>query len=206
VEPGVLPRPEASVENRVLEHLAQGGREAIFAENWLWTSLFGLAFWDVIFAPIPGAFQHPFQAGPLDLGEVEFLDRRRILFDERLAELRRLPELASCLLPVWDAKRDTVNRFVAWGDGARGRLELALRWIRGPELALVSARLARDVRRFRRGLPDLLVRTGEPPGFELWEVKGPGDSLRPEQGAWIDFLNAHRIPARVVDVRWIEAS
>ena len=192
-----------TVEGRVLAWLDREGKPALFSENWLWTSLVGLAFWDVVFQPLPGAFLHPFQTGPRDLNDPEFRARRRDRIDARLEDLRGTDDLAPGLLTVWEEKRDTANRFVAWSDRAGERLGRALEWIRGPDLAVVADRMLRDVRRYRRGLPDLLVRReGASPGFELWELKGPGDALRPEQGAWIDHLEARGIPAAVVDVRW----
>ena len=37
-------------------------------------------------------------------------------------------------------------------------------------------------------------------GYELVEVKGPGDQLRPNQERWLRFLRGHGIPARLVRV------
>ncbi|MEM6797515.1 MAG: VRR-NUC domain-containing protein [Acidobacteriota bacterium] len=63
-------------------------------------------------------------------------------------------------------------------------------------------RLSRHLGRYRRGLPDLFVPSpSSPTGFELLEVKAPGDQLRPEQGAWIDYLNARGLPAKVLKLK-----
>ncbi|KAJ7024022.1 hypothetical protein C8F04DRAFT_1192880 [Mycena alexandri] len=40
--------------------------------------LFGLLFWDIIFAQVPGAFETPWQRGPLDLMDDSFITRARI--------------------------------------------------------------------------------------------------------------------------------
>ena len=40
------------------------------------------------------------------------------------------------------------------------------------------------------------------PGFELYEVKSSGDQLRPEQTAWIDYLNDGDVPTSILHVRW----
>ncbi len=187
-----------AVEHLALEALADSGRPGFFSENWLWRSLFGLAFWDVVFTPVAGAFQHPFQYGPLDLQTPEFRKARAPLVAERLAELESSPDPGPRLLAVWDEKRDTANSLVAWSEELRPRLELALERLSGKHLARVFDRLSRDVHRYRRGFPDLFVVKDEEPGFELYEVKGPGDTLRPEQGAWIDYLNANGLPASVL--------
>lgn len=52
------------------------------------STLFGLLFWDVIFAPIPGAFETPFQSAPLDIAEDTFYFARQEMADERLQEIR----------------------------------------------------------------------------------------------------------------------
>lgn len=52
------------------------------------TTLFGLLFWDVIFAPVPGAFETRYQSAPLDLAEDTFYYVRQPLADARLAEIK----------------------------------------------------------------------------------------------------------------------
>lgn len=195
-------RPEMSVERQALLALADEGMDGFFAENWLWKSLFGLAFWDIVFAPVPGAFQHPFQYGPLDQFEDEFRPRRAQLIEERLGWLRRQDDLAPPLLERYDAKEGTANPWVSWHDELRRRLVLALERLEGEQLVVVCDRLTRHPGRYRRGFPDLFVWKRGKSGFMLYEVKGPGDQLRPEQGAWIDYLNGHGIETRVLRLKW----
>ncbi len=193
---------DARVEHRVLEALASTGKVGFFAENWLWKSLFGLAFWDILFAPIPGAFEHPFQLGPADLHEPSFRTERAALIDQRLAWLRATPQVAPFLLRVFDQKEGTANSMVSWHPGARSALALALGRLRGGHLAAVCDRLSRDVRRYRRGFPDLFVITDRWPGFALYEVKAPGDQIRAEQRSWIHALNRATMNAAVLNVAW----
>lgn len=49
--------------------------------------LFGILFWDIIFAPIPGAFETPYQSAPLDIAEDTFYYARQDMIDERLREI-----------------------------------------------------------------------------------------------------------------------
>lgn len=202
VERTLAANPGMTVESLVLAALEEDGRRGFFSENWLWKSLFGLAFWDLVFAPVAGVFQHPFQFGPLDLHTPEFRRTRATAVEDRLAELREMNDLAPRLLATFDAKQGIANALVSWHDTARQRVQLALERVRGPHLALVADRLSRDLRRYRRGFPDLFLFSEGDPGFELWEVKGPGDQLRAEQKRWIDYLNDHGIPARVVKVQF----
>ncbi len=199
----LLRQDGVSVERRALEALAEEGLSGFHAENWLWKCLFGLAFWDIIFAPVAGAFQHAFQYGPLDLHSADFRPRRRDLIERRLDDLRHDDDLPGRLLEIYERKQGTANRWVAWHPNLRPRLVDALQRLDGHQLATVCDRLSRHPGRYRRGFPDLFVWSDdEPTGFQLFEVKAPGDQLRPEQGAWIDFLNRHGISSRVLRVEW----
>jgi hypothetical protein len=55
------PRGARGVEGAALAALRGEGYRGFFAENWLWRALFGLAFWDIVYTPVPGAFLHSFQ-------------------------------------------------------------------------------------------------------------------------------------------------
>ena len=198
-----IQRPDRSVEAATLEALAEQGRKGIFSENWLWRSLFGLAFWDVVFEPVPGVFHHPFQTGPWDLNRPEFRTRRQASITRRLEELEQETDLRRRLWPVFQAKSGIANALVPWHPEFEGPLNFALDRVSGATLAIFCDRLSRHLRRYRRGLPDLLVEAPDSPvGFELLEVKGPGDQLRPEQGAWIDFLNQSGVPTQILKVFW----
>jgi hypothetical protein len=200
------PDGERAVESIALEHYAARGQDGFHAENWLWLALYGLAFWDVIYAPVPGAFEHAYQAGPLDLEEATFRARRSRAIDERLAEIETSSWPAQRLLAIWDAKCGIRNPLVPWAPAVRSRLDLALSRLSGRHLATVLDRLSRDLGRYRRGLPDLFVITLEDPGFVLLEVKGPGDRLRPEQVGWLDYLGANGLPCAVLAVEWSSAA
>lgn len=64
-------------------------------------TLFALLFFDVIFAPVPGAFETPYQRAPLDIAEDTFYLARKPLADARLAEIAegRADEM---LVRTWD--------------------------------------------------------------------------------------------------------
>ncbi|MDA8017873.1 MAG: VRR-NUC domain-containing protein [Thermoanaerobaculia bacterium] len=202
----IAPDPGTAVESLVVEHLESQGRMALRTENWLWRSLFGLAFWDVVFEPLPGVFEHPFQTGPLDLYTADFRRRRETAVSQRLEELHGHDDLRSFLMPVYEEKQGIASSLVVWHPEVQETLLQAMDLVRGRDLALVADRLSRDLGRYRRGLPDLLVTAekadGSGPRFELWEVKGPGDQLRAEQKAWIDYFEEVGIPAQVAKVSW----
>ncbi|MEK9713927.1 MAG: VRR-NUC domain-containing protein, partial [Thalassolituus sp.] len=60
--------------------------------------------------------------------------------------------------------------------------------------------LLKDLRHHRAGLPDL-IRFPQEGGYELIEVKGPGDTLQKNQKAWLAEFARAGIPARVLHVK-----
>jgi hypothetical protein len=199
-------RRSPAVEQAALAALAAEGWRGFFAENWLWRTLFGLAFWDVVFAPVPGAFAHPFQHGPLDLEE-GFRAARAERIAARLAALRSDPRPGPALLETWDRKFGTANRLVSFAPGLRAHLQAALEVLDGAQIAAVSDRLSHDLRRYGRGLPDLFLVRGATPGeLLLAEVKAPGDQLSAEQRGWLAYLPRHHLPTAVLRLRWREGA
>lgn len=176
---------QGPVEQAALAFARTEGWEGFFAENVLWNALFGLAFWDVLFAPVPGAFQHRFQAAPLDVGQPEFYERREALFEGRLAELRQGTALADRVLDTAKRKWGVANAFLAWRHLSPEMLQAAVIRLPPPLVAAILGTMARNPRAFGSGFPDLFLFKPGGPEWALWEVKGPGDSLRPEQERWL---------------------
>lgn len=78
--------------------------------------LFSLLFWDILFAPIPGAFETPYQTAPLDLWEDSFYFSREEAIRSRISEIelgdgvkilkmvdeRERPKNTWCIGVKWD--------------------------------------------------------------------------------------------------------
>jgi hypothetical protein len=167
----------------------------------LLNSLFGLLFWQAIFAPIAGAFFHEFQAAPADLHAPEFRSRRATLFARCFEQLES------------DAYRDTICRnfqskqgiqspFVFWGLVSEALLSVALNCLPREHLKVCFARILADIRANRCGLPDLVQFWPEEHRYRLIEVKGPGDRLQDSQVRWLTFCVSQGIPVSVCHVSW----
>ena len=196
-----VPRhPSGSVEQAALA--AAAGWSGFHTENTLWNALFGLAFWDILFAPVPGAFQHRFQSGPADLRGPEFHARRREAIEARLRELEAPGAPARLIRAVAARKRGVANAFVNWRALPPEHLEAALAALPEPALLAVLRAMAPNPAAWRSGFPDLFLhREG---ACMLWEVKGPGDALRPEQERWLALFNRAGLEARVAWVTYAE--
>lgn len=195
---------DGRVEACVRQHLACEAAPVFYVENALICSLFGLMFWDAIFAPIPGAFFHRFHSAPMDLYEPEFVRRRQALIDACFAQLDTGEYLAS-IRHRFETKSGTSSPFVAWGLIDSALLDLALRCIPPAHLRLFFQHILEDIRDNCTGLPDLVQFWLEERRYRLIEVKGPGDRLQDHQRRWAQFCSSHEIPVCVAYVRWAEA-
>lgn len=203
-----LPGP-AWVEGAVRDHLHREAAPVHYVENTLITGLFGLLCWEALFAPLPGAFFHPFQTGPADLYREDFVTRRRARFDACLARLEARTH-REAILAAWRAKQGLANPFVHWGALSEALLQQALECIPPEHLRACFERLLGDLRTNRAGLPDLVQFLPEAPAgeprYRLIEVKGPGDRLQDNQRRWLAFFRHRGIPAVVCRLEWLASA
>lgn len=193
--------PPRAVEYALRDHWHRDEAPVFYVENTLINALLGLLCWPAIFAPLPGAFFHPFQSGPADLGAPDFVSRRQALFDACLEELNDGRYRATIVQRFAD-KHGVQTPFVAWGALSADLLTLALDCIPPDHLRKLFARLLRDVKANRTGLPDLVRFWPAERRYELVEVKAPGDKLQDNQIRWLDYCAAQGIPVRVCHVQW----
>ncbi|WP_308364472.1 MULTISPECIES: VRR-NUC domain-containing protein [unclassified Microbulbifer] len=201
----VLPQAPERVELLAAAYLQEGSPrpqadQCFYVENSLFNGILGLFAWDIVFAPVPGAFFNPFQAAPSDFRTPDFYPLRRAAFEQRLAELDS-NSLAHRVWQHYREKKGIANPLVAWEALPETLLELALTRIPADHWRQLFQRLLSDIAHHRSGLPDLILfpATG---GYELVEVKGPGDRLQQNQLRWLAFFAEHQIPHRVLHVEW----
>ncbi|PYC27453.1 nuclease [Aquipseudomonas alcaligenes] len=197
-----LPQPDGlSVEWAVQQHLHEEQAPAFYVENTLVCGLFGLLCWEAIFAPLPGAFFHPFQAGPADLFDADFRQRRAALFERCLARLDDGSH-AAAIRATYAAKQGIVSPFVHWEVLTPALLDTALHCLPAEHLRAWFERLLGDIRANRAGMPDLIQFWPAERRYRMIEVKGPGDRLQDNQKRWLDFCARHGMPVDVCYVRW----
>jgi tetratricopeptide (TPR) repeat protein len=202
-----LPRTDLalSVEYYVQAHLAEETAPVHYVENSLINSLFGLLCWPAIFAPLPGAFFHPFQRGPVDLLNEDFHHRRADAFQACLAELddgRYRQTIRGRYLGKWGVQ----SPFVFWGALTEDLLDQALDCLPAEHLKHWFNRLLLDIKANRAGMPDLIQFWPQDKTYRMIEVKGPGDRLQDNQLRWIEFCHEHQMPIAVCYVQWAEQS
>ena len=191
------------VEELARRQLHQAEAPAHYVENTLVNALFGLLCWEALFAPLPGAFFHPFQRGPADLGEPDFMHRRRARFDACLSQLDSGQYLHT-IRANFKAKAGRQCAFVHWPALNTQLLQHALQCIPPEHLKKWFLRLLADVPANRSGFPDLIQFWPEQRRYRMIEVKGPGDRLQDNQRRWLAYFAEHDMPVAVCFVQWAE--
>jgi hypothetical protein len=200
-----LPRPEAqSVEFAVKAHLHQPDAPVHYVENSLICSLFGLLCWQAIFAPVPGAFFHPFHTAPVDLLSADFHAQREELFANCLAHLDS-DAYKQVIRDNYAAKFAIQSPFVFWATLDQTLLEQALDCLPAAHLRAWFKRLLLDIKANRAGMPDLIQFWPAEQRYRMIEVKGPGDRLQDNQRRWLAFCAEHGMPVDVCYVQWADA-
>ena len=197
-----LPHDEAvRVEESVRTYYDNHASRCYYVENHLFLGLFGLAFWDIIFMSVKGAFFNRYQSSPTDLYTPAFQFARQTAITDRLAEMKNSDRWLDVLHETYAEKLGVANRFVHWQVLSEEILQLSLQRIPASHLAHVFERLLWDLRNNRSGFPDLVL-FPDCGSYQLLEVKGPGDRLQDNQKRWIRAFERFGIPYRVVNVAW----
>lgn len=196
-----LPRGSGAVEEQVATHLQPQWRAVHYVENTLMNTLFGLAFWEQIFAPVPGVFHNPFQSAPADMYDSAFREKRADAITQRLAQLRG-QNLATALVQAYEQYQHYECRWTHWRYISLELVEACARVIPTAHLLAIWERMLFDPAENRRGFPDLIALGAEAGEYCMIEVKGPGDALQDSQKRWLRYFQAQGIPAQVAWVEW----
>lgn len=196
------PEPLVSVESALRHHWHSEHSPVFYVENSLFNALFGLLFWDALFAPVQGAFFHPFQAGPADFGSADFVQRRHAIFEKGLNALEN-GSYQHMIQSRFNDKQGVLNLFVFWSHLTQELLDLALLCIPAQHLHLVFSRMLCDLKQHRTGFPDLIRFWPEQKDYEMVEAKAPGDKLQDNQILWLEYFVTHDIPVKVCHVTWL---
>ena len=95
------------------------------------------------------------------------------------------------------------NSFVNWHLIRNHILALAIQRIPATDWQAIFRLLLTDIRNYRSGQPDL-VWFPDDGGYQLLEVKAPGDRLQKNQLRWMRFFRQQNISHGVVHVEWID--
>lgn len=189
------------VEKGVIQYFIAEGIEAMYSENYLWRSLFGLVFWDIIFDHEVPVYHSPLQRAPSDLYLPVFMENRAGAMKERLQTLGGSEELLAYVGKVYEEKWGLGNPLLNWHENTLPLLRAVIRAVAPSKLGLVMMEMARNLKENGRGFPDLFTWTNG--SYAFVEVKSPNDTLSARQLAWLQFFSEHGISAKVLKVEWV---
>lgn len=192
---------DGSVELLVARALSGDWRSVHYVENSLFKTLFGLAFWEQIFAPLPGVFHHAYQTRPSDMFEPTFRQRRCGLLDRRMEELRCC-DLRRELSAAYRRYQGYLCSWVDWRYIDLALVQDTLAVVPPEHLLAIWQRMLFDPLENRSGFPDLIALGTQQGEYSLIEVKGPGDALQDGQKRWLRFFQQQGIPSSVAWVSW----
>ncbi len=199
-----LSRSNGRVEQIAQAFYQQYG-ECHYVENSLVNGVLGLLIWDIIFAPLDGVFFNPFQAAPADFYLPEFTESRQQLLSERLKCLDDPLAFSATVWEHYESKQGLMNPLVNWGRLTEPLLSTALMRVPVAHWRALFGRLLKDLRNHTSGLPDLVLFPHDG-GYEMIEIKGPGDAVQKNQKRWMAYFAENRVPYRVVHIRWASES
>lgn len=177
------------IERLVLEHLGRQGYAGFFSENYIWRSLFGLVFWDQLYAE-DATLHQPLQRLPSDIYSGYYQSRKHEL-KAHLSRFRSSAHLGQWLDEKIERVHGEGNPFVHWHVDLKSHIETFLAWMTIRQIQSVLLEMAKNPRENCTGFPDLFVYTDD--RYYFYEVKSPNDHLSAQQLFWIDFFEQQGI-------------
>lgn len=188
-----------SPERAVVEHFEASGHRAFRTENLFWRTLFGLTFWDELFAGDHA--QSPFERTPAALVNGTFYERHKRSIEAKLARVGDRASLKRALLQVGTGNYGTPNGVFRWRRSMLDAVFALVDMAESDALVRMLRLLCTDFAGARYGYPDLMIIDNDGPRFV--EVKTPGDQLRRNQLLRIAQLREAGFRADVLRVRWV---
>jgi hypothetical protein len=190
-----------AVEKGVMHYYTEIGQEALYSENYLWRSLFGLLFWDIVFDQDMGVYHSPLQRAPSGLYLPDFMELRLGRMQERVVRLHNRKKLLHHIEQVYEEKWGLVNPLISWHENTLPLIRAACSKLEAAQMHQVLMEMGKNLRENGRGFPDLFTWTKK--GYSFIEVKSPNDTLSAQQLFWLQFFRKCGIQAQVLKVEWV---
>lgn len=184
----------------------QQGWKGYHSEGGILRTLFGLLFYDILFAYVPNVFQTAYQTCPLDLHTDAFYGARVSEINRRIVEIGN-GEAEGLLKATWEREfeRKTCVVGVRWDEYELDDLVEIVRCFKGEALGVVMLTMAQEYAARGGGVPDLFlwkmpvqenadseaqtVPAATAEGEVMFvEVKSENDRLSETQRLWISVL------------------
>ncbi len=187
-------------EQGVIDLYQKQGYTGQFVENYLWVGLFGLIFWDELFAsPIAKLF-NPFDRKPADLAGPDFYNRNEVLLESKLVQMNDYNAIEFIILKTVTEHYGKMNDLFQWTTSLAPMVLDFVRKTRNKNVAHILRTMARRFDVYHSGYPDLMLeKNGE---ISFIEVKADGDSLKYKQLSKARLLREAGFDVEVLRVKW----
>ena len=188
------------VEEGALQYFKGQEYEGLHSENTIWSTFFGLIFWDEIFDPKYESMHQPLQRNPSDLYGNEFYKKRKPAITEKLSLIKNKEQIKFILEKSIKNYHGIANPFVIWDEAllnATFRLSSILTPIQSQA---VLKEMSIDPKTRLTGFPDLFVWKKD--DYSFYEVKSPNDHLSEKQLFWLQKFKTWEINAEIILVEW----
>lgn len=176
------------------------GAKAFHVENVVWSQLFGVVFWDLLFDGENPAIHNDFDKLPAGLDSESFYNENREEIEDRLLQFVE-PGWIEGQIEMIVPQMETMPNILLYPDSRL--FEVARQLIRcSPEgsLELVLRDMVKNFRGTRSGFPDLLV--FEDDSVKLVEIKSEGDQIQRHQLAQMERLRRAGFVVEVARIQW----
>ena len=187
-----------SVEQGVAGVYKRQGKQAYHTENYLFTSLFAIVFWEPLFSD--GALANEFDYRPTALRHNNLY---KVMPEQVEACLGKLDSTANAILAVSKTVTERYgqsNGLFNWHNSTLEILTLLLKHCPIESITAHLRAMAKNYRQFKDGYPDLMVVEDGKLWFE--EIKAPGDQLRRNQLLTIRQLRKVGFDVHITKVEW----
>jgi fanconi-associated nuclease 1 len=178
----------------VIQHYENEGFESHHTEGSIFSTLFGLLFWDIIYMNIPFVFQTKFQTAPLDFRTDAFYPQRKEFIDARIEELKMDNKMEEIMKKTWEEFEGKANACVQWQRNTLEELVVIAKSAGGKLIGVIMKELAKNFKK-TKGMPDLIV--FDEKEFKFCEVKSQRDHLSDHQRIWIDLLIKENVQVEI---------
>lgn len=198
-----------SIEDAVKEHFEELGYTVIRGEVQFWQAMFGIFFWNQIYANTDAPNQYNDIPEDLFSGR-DFYEKRKSNIDSRSVEISK-GQLEVLFKKQFSQTRNIWTRIIQ--NGSRDNFEYnklleskevlgLLQTVNPLEFSSIISRIATNPTENRAGLPDFVLYKGS--DVLYIEVKGMKEAIRESQEIWIRWMIGNNIPVKVIRVQGVD--
>lgn len=177
------------------------GETVYRTENAPWKMLFGLLFWEELYASDTSVLHNSFERMPANLKTGSFYDDNKASIETKLAQLSNIPKTLLEVLRTATHHHGSPNGIFLWRSSALDKVKALIEAAPAESLAQMLRLMGKDWTNTKNGFPDLMICGVD--GLRFVEVKSEGDVIRRNQLTRITQLNAAGLPSTIARIEWV---